>query len=613
MHWRTILVLLAALIALGGLLWWQRRSIPPAPPSPEAALVEGFEQARLWAIEVDHRMRGVQVRLELDDRQQWRIVDPLRGVAADPGLVAGLIEVAKSGRGVLQLESDAAGAEPAAAGAGNLRERALAKVGLAPPRARLVWIERAESGAEQRRVLDLGALDIDGRGVWVLAQGRLMHTTRALDALLDRGLDDYRERRALDIDPGTVTALRRDSAVSADPFTSPGAPFEAQADGIVGGIPVWRCERPRALALDPLGVTALLRAVCVLPVLSFVDDAPADLERYGLARPRFSITVELVAGTPRVLDFGRLPGGEALPVADGDWLCRERGSGPVWRVETREVALLAAALENLLDYRLLRVERAALTRVRITDLSGALEPLELRALERRWFLGEPGVAPRADAGRVEDLLGRLEGTELHAYLPELEAAALAPERRIELWAGDECVSRFELGAPHAARDARGRLVLRDGDAVPALAEEALHALTDPRAGPWRSREVWKFSELELASFEVAARGRQRRYVRDPADGRWLRDGQRDYQANELEPLWLERLFSVQAAAWLDPGPVAELGEPAVATLTDKVGREHRLRIGRAADGTIELEYAGARARPRFPDLHAALLRWIDAP
>ncbi|TAJ24260.1 MAG: DUF4340 domain-containing protein [Planctomycetota bacterium] len=603
MHWRTILVLLLVLAALGGFLWWKQRAAQVPPPALELPLVAGFDAGRLASIEVDHRIRGLQVRLELDARQRWRIVDPLRDAAADAGVVAALIEVARSGLGIAQPAADAAVHTPA-------------KLGLEPPRARVRFTERAESGAEQRRELLLGALDIDGRGMWVQAGGRVLHTSRALDALLDRNLDDYRERRALDVDPSAVTAIRRECAgAGADPFASEAAPFDAAVDGIVAGFPIWRVRAPRAVALDPLAVSALLRSACVLPVVAFVDEAPADLARYGLDAPRFSIALELGDGATRTLDFGRFPGAPAQRAAEGDWLCRERGSGPVWRVDTRDVGILAAALENLLDYRLLRAERASITRLALESWpAGAAAPvaLELAALNGRWFTGEPGRAPRADGARVEDLLGRLEGIELPTYLPALAPSELVRERALTVWAGDERVCRFEFGAPHATSSASGRLALRDGDAVLVLAPAELDALLDPALALWRTREVWKHDELALSSIEVSAGLRKRVYVRDGADGTWRRDGARGPEARELEPVWLERALSIQAAEWLE-GPAGELAEVVELALTEKDGSVQRLVLGRGAGGAIELELDGARARPKFPELHAALLRWLAAP
>jgi hypothetical protein len=617
MHWRSIVLLGVVALGLGTAYWYKRRS--EAQPEPEivAPLLPGFDAARLYALRVDHRVRGVQVRLESDEYGRWRIVDPLRDQPADLGCVGGLIEIARDGKGVLHRWEDVPGAAPETST--DARGAALRRLGLDPPRARVEYHERAEGDtatrAERRHVLLLGSLDIDGSGVWVLADDRLMHTSRAFDALLERGLDDYRSRRALEIDPNEVLGIARSGPLGATgpSLSTVGAPFDVALEGVEPGAPAgaahWRVGAPQRLRMDPLGVSALLRAACVLPVLSFVEEAPADLERYGLATPSLSIELRLRDGTRHVLDFGRFPGAAPAPSDGGDWLCIERGGNTVWRVEPRDVGLLATPLERLLDYRITRAERASITRIEIDcGAPGAtVSKLELQKAGERWWLGEPGVAARADDGRVADLLGRLEGTELHEYLPAAVWRDEFRSTRLTLWAEDGGRTAFEFGPGYVHAGTRGLLALRAGDALPVLAPAALEEWLQCARSLWQSREVWKLDELTVAALEVRGPGGSKRFVRDDTSGRWLRDGPRGAAASELEPLLLERLLSVQAQTWLEGADATALSESVEVVWTIKDGRELRLVLGRDATAQVELRCAVGRARPRFPELHAAVL------
>lgn len=117
-----------------------------------------------------------------------------------------------------------------------------------------------------------------------------------------------RERRLLDFDPATVSAITLESPVQSNQppvtlqrlETAPGQLREAaeavwqvvyRADG---------AQAPQTLAAEPAAVRTLLERLSLLSAESFKSDAPtgADLEEWGFNRPVRKVTLTFANGTP---------------------------------------------------------------------------------------------------------------------------------------------------------------------------------------------------------------------------------------------------------------------------------------------------------------------------
>jgi len=296
---RTLLVLLAVVLALGAFIWFYERELPGSEEREELAkrAVPGLEDAEVTAIVVEQGER--RVRLERvapanedgaedaagegrgDDEDdagdddpfggppaEWRIAAPERwaGARADAGAVEALVSALGSLDKLRTLDDPDPGA-----------------LGLDPPRAR-VTLEVAEG---EPYVVALGAEVPASRGVVLARPDRgevhVVDESVATDLLREPG--DWRDRQVFPVGRGDVrrVTLRGDgpTVVLAAAPAAAGAP---------GGEDAFRVVEPFADRADRDAVERLLADLVRLRADRFVDEPPAD-EDLGLDPPRGVIEV----------------------------------------------------------------------------------------------------------------------------------------------------------------------------------------------------------------------------------------------------------------------------------------------------------------------------------
>lgn len=591
---RTTWLVLALVLALGGLAWWQldregRRAAFDRP------LFRDVDPSRVTRVRVEHLERDVQLSLAREPDGTWSLVDPIE-YPAEPGLVQRLFEIVQQNRAVPVPEADAA------------------KLSLDPPRAVLEVFEQGPAGPRVQRV-EVGTPDLDGRSVFVrLGQdGRrepgVFRTLQNLDTTLERDLDDWRRQEILALAPRSVLSIRRDGAPPLEDGAAP-SPVPLTA-GIDPQTREWRASRPFAARLDPVRTSFVVARAASLRAEAFELDLPEGLAGYGLLEPHppsLTFELETVRGERLRLLFGRSPDGR-------NWYCTLAGGDHVWRVDEASLILLAAPAETLLEHRVLRARRDEVSGVRLT---GDGVELRLRRRGRLWEVapvagGAPGEWRVADPAAVEDLLGAVEAHELEAWAPEVEPFADTGDSLfVELGGGDGEAPRLEGGwlAPAPRRAGlEGIHFRRPGDDVVFFTGVELLDLARTPLERWWTLQVVRLPEVEQvrielregASAEPAAADLA--FVRSP-EGLWMPEGV-EREDRDFARL-VDALLSLRAGAYLDPddpGGSGPLRDAVRVDVLDRLGETTTYVLGRSDElesPAVVWSGRGARARLESP-------------
>jgi hypothetical protein len=588
MHLRNLALLALLVGALALLAWWQVRREAAAPPE-ERALIEAFDPAQLSAIRIDHLERGLQMKIERDERGRWRIVDPI-DFPAEPALVGFLLDTLRGAR------------------ARRLPEPVEArKVGLDPPRFVLELVGPS-GAADPASRLEIGLADLEGSQVFARTggpRGEIVRTTRSLATTLDRDLHEWRESRVLDLAPESLVELHRQGAVYLEGNEAP-VDMELETVNEGGWEGGWRMTRPWVARLDPMAFQSLVQAALFLRARDFVP-AGAALETFGLDRPELRLELVTASGEGEVLSFARKPG-EA-----GEWYGVRSSKAQVFVVERESILWLVASPERLLDRQVVRLLRERIERVVLESERGEVH---LARKGSGWTVAEAGAQPRtADPERVGDLLGAIEGARILEFLPGHSLDGAQGQASIRVEAGAEPQGGRFGGEVALEGGGRGVLFVREGDQLPGAVDPSFAALARTPASALESLELHRLKEIEVGRVQLGFGGEVRTFVRDGNTGRWSREGS-EAEAKSFAAL-VDSLLLVRAEEHLE-ADAPSLEDPVVVTILDYAGRTTRFTLGRrsAADGEAEqVVYLAAdgRAARVAPELHRRLVDLLGGP
>ena len=310
----------------------------------------------------------------------------------------------------------------------------------------------------------------------------------------------------------------------------------------------------------------------------------------------FTIELDDTQGTKTVLHFGHPPLiGPGTMLAE-QWFARRAGYDHVWQLDPQDMQLLTLPEEALYDGLLLRARRQDVQRVQLVDGD---RTVIIRREEDHWSVSEaragddPDVEPvryRADQGRVQDVVAKLEGSNLGDYVLEADFAPSDPPRSITVFTTGEVRWGGDIGAPHSdpTTGSGGRLYRRFGDDLCAVLHEDIVALCDLTLEDLRSRIVHVIRETDLHSIRLEHGGASITYVQTkPTE--WRPAGLTILAPRDFTNC-LETLLSLRAQRWAESS--GELADELVVVTVGKEGEEHAFRLGRI-DGVPV--YAGAEA------------------
>lgn len=419
---RSLLVLLAVVLALGAFIWFYERELPGSEEREAQArrLIPGLEVEEVTAFEVESG--GERVRIErvetpgaageetaVEDGvdaaaaepgapDEWRIAAPERfaGARADRVAVDGLLSSLASIERGRRLE--------------DFDRQAL---GLDAPRARLA-IERRDGGAI---ALAVGA-DLPASSEMVVLRedaGEAHLVDRTILQDLTRAAGAWRSREMF---PATRQQVSR---LTLGGGGVGGDGSEAGAVVLERGERGFRLVRPLADLADPDAVDQLLAAITRLSAERFVEVDQADPAELGLAPPRGRVVAELAGGRP--------------PVEIEVGAPRPEGDGHTFRVG-RQVFVAESALADVLGRPPGEWQSPALTdlelyRIDAVTVEGPDGRLELTRSGTDWRRGDETISYTP----VSDLLFSLVEARAEEIVPSGAADPGAPQLTVELTAG----------------------------------------------------------------------------------------------------------------------------------------------------------------------------------
>ncbi len=564
------LLLVAALAAT--VVWWQRgREFEGDLGRIDVPLFDGVDAARVRGLRVDHQLRG-NFTFERDARGDWSMTDPI-AYPADPAVMRVILDSVTRSRAVLVASSEA---DPAA-------------LGLAPPQVVLV-VEELIDGVVREQRLELGMLDLDGQSLNVRIGGRILRTLRTLHTTLERSVDDYRSRRLLDMLPHSVVTVDRSGALQHADDEAP-VPLGLNAVLDAGQ---WLALAPHAALLDPLEFSVIAMGAATLRVEAFVDDDEPDLGQYGLGEPTFSLELGNAAGSREALHFGQTSRKSDI------WYVQRAGWPHVWRLSRDQILRVTVPFEYLLDRRLLRVERAGVDALVLSD--GA-RTLRVERSGEQWNVRVDDAPPFvADTARVEDTLSRLEQAELSGFDLERRASEVALEWSVLIEAGGRRLGGRLGATAEEGEDGPVLIYRRLGDDVLGLAEPWLGELVSAPADRWRSLELLSVEEIDVVRLTLRRGERARSFIRGER-GRWTPAGE-EREAVELLGV-LDPLLFLRAVRYLQPDAPGPL-ELIEVNLERRDGSRLVASIGRGPEGAAQAVIEGRGAVLRAEDLHRLL-------
>lgn len=589
---KTLFVLAALVIALGALAWWQVRVETSDVAEADVPLFEGVDPGRVTFVRVEDLQREQHVKFERDASGRWRMTEPIQ-IEADQAIAQLLLDSALARRCTPVPEA----------------ERDEKSLGFDPPRA-ILEIEEDVGGTRRRQRVELGALDLDGQRINVRARGRLLRTWRDLDTTIDRQVDDFMTHDALDVSPHEVLELHRGGSLVREDGRTADVGFDAMFER-----GEWRATAPVSAPLDPQAASLWLRGVTGLRVDAYVDHGRRLWSDFGLDPPEMTVSLVTLQDKRATLRFGRMGGGNEP--RSGRWFCAREGQTSVWTVDPRAVELVAAPIEEMLDRRIVRLPREAIDGAHLVHGGRYLQLWreEDRSRGGRWMVKERpdassafGRALPADAGRVEDLLGRLEQGEIAKFLPGVWIELADVRASFVIHAGGQ-----EQGAAFGREQDGAVLFQRHGDAIAGLVDPALlELLATPATELW-SLQILELAEIDQVELELRGRDGVARKFRRGSKGLWTRP-ETEVEARELRDV-LDPLFFVRATRHLGLGPHAALADSIEVRFTSTAGALTRYAVGLASDAaageTTQIDLDGERAVLKDQDLHRRLRAVLD--
>ncbi len=388
MKWRTTILLLLAVLALGAYIMLVDRK--------SESTREREEQARK-ALRVDASrvsyLRFESTNLLVECAQEdgtWMIIQPVR-TRADAG------EIDRILNGLQDLPRG----EVVSARDRERRGATLAQYGFEPPTAAI-----AVGDNLHRRTILVGREALLGGSLYIkdAESDDIVATETNLLALIPKSASDLRDRVLFRGSPDQVQRL---GIGSGDGFLQMARVDKRR----------WVIQQPLTARASPTAVQEILDGLFLLRVERFVTDSGADLVTYGLDEPRLRVNVwsgDKEGDTTLLI-------GKAVPDAADQVYAKLKSGDAVVTIGTNGIGSIPLKVEDLRDRRLLDMSSYDVAYFRAQDGERAIA---MQKRGEKWDVVEPRQW-KADDQRVHDLMVAWAGVKILAFVDN-EATNLAP-------------------------------------------------------------------------------------------------------------------------------------------------------------------------------------------
>jgi hypothetical protein len=249
---------------------------------------------------------------------------------------------------------------------------------------------------------------------------RVVLLPSTLKYALDKKLFDYREKDVFKFDTSEVKSV----GVSAG-----GVAWEAVREG-----DAWRLVSPvRALAVKSR-IDSLLDSLSGLRAKEFVseDKAPADVKKFGLEKPAYTVTLKLPAANKDIVFSLQKEGDKSYALTSQ--------SNKIISFEGSLLSDLDKKPDELRDKKV--ADFYSWEAVKISVKAGAFEVTAVKEKDKdgdKWLLETPSKDP-ADGTKIEALIRKLEGLEAAEFIDNPGGLARygleKPAAEIRIWTKD---------------------------------------------------------------------------------------------------------------------------------------------------------------------------------
>jgi hypothetical protein len=268
----------------------------------------------------------------------------------------------------------------------------------------------------------------------------------------------------------------------------------------------WKMTEPQAVPADSTETDSLLSTLESVEIDEVVNEAPPDLQEYGLASPKLTVAV-LVDGASEPV---KLLVGDKTPDGNGVY-AKLPSAARVFTIPSYVESSLEKKPFDLRDRDLLHVKRDAVKTLEVTGPEGSYALA--RDAKGDWAFTRP-VQTQAGRWAVDGLLGTIENLRMESVAaesaPDLKKFGLVtPARTVTLGLGD-ATRTLQIGASSAekkyyAREASSQQVA----VIPgAIVDDLAKGMND-----LRGKRLLEVATYEVDGFEAEASGVKKAYAK----------------------------------------------------------------------------------------------------
>ncbi len=593
MKTRTTLILLGIVVALAvWIKYFESKGPGTADAKRQAQNVLNFERDKVDGLQIQNGDDTIELRRA---NGKWRVEAPIQD-QADGAMVERLLSDLETWQ-----KDETIPAEEMRAHKDRLAEYDLVK-----PKLRLKLL-----GKDQPPEILFGKdAALDGRMYVRFEDGRDTFLVRqTVRGDIAKKAEDFRDRKLTELTTAQITRVVLKTAAGE---------MEVEKKGND-----WEIVKPLRARADSRKVGDLLAQVTSARIQQFVADDRGDLQPYGLAQPRGSITLFTTDDKQgRTLQIGAGPEKEKDQV-----YARFSARNFVYTLPKTIESILAFTPAELRDRHLLRIDTNVLDRLTIEGAGKA--KIVLARKEKDWTLANFDNRP-ANSEEVARLLETLKNEEVAKFVEDVASdlarygldqprlkitfSSFASENTAESKAGEEPFATLALG-----RLDDDIVYARVGEEpfVVAVRSSLLEDLfTDPVQ--WQALSIFQFKPEEVHRLAVTT-DKEMVVVRGP-DGKWTNSNGKE-AANQMQAdALLSTLAKLRAVRWLGGETPQGAFDQVQITVTFTTSPDdkamHKLVVGGPAGGGMW--HARVEGRPGVfvlsnPDFNALRMPIVVQP
>lgn len=378
----TTVLLLVVLAGLGGYIFFYEAGRELADPNAKPRAFDQLASENIQEIQIKNA-EGETSRAQLESGN-WQLVEPVKTDADDGvvGTVTSNLASLEVQRVVDEMPTD------------------LKQYGLEPAR-----IDVGFRLGDQKEFQHLHVGDKTATGGDLYAkrpnEARVFLISSYLDSIFNKTPFDLRDKAILKLERDKIDGVEVAEGTSTIQFSRMGTE--------------WRLVKPVAARADFAAAEGLLTRLSSTNMLKVVDEAPADLRKYGLDRP--SMTASALAGSTRAT---LLLGAKA---EDGGYFAKDAARPTVFTVEEAVATDLGKDIaefrrKDLFDARSFSANRLELRR--------GTETIAVEKAEEGGKTVWKREGQAVDTTKVEDVLTRFSNLQAQAFQPTAHASLKAP-------------------------------------------------------------------------------------------------------------------------------------------------------------------------------------------